>query len=306
MIKVNNLIKSYGIHPVLKGVSFEVKKGQVYGFLGHNGAGKSTTMNILTGLIGYNGGDITINGSDLGRSKRDVMGTIGYLPEDPRYYSYMSAKEYLSFIADILGYKKSEIQKRTKELLSMVKLEEAAKRRLGGFSRGMKQRLGLAAAIYNRPEILILDEPLSALDPEGRREIIDIIGRFKAEGITIFFSSHILNDVERLCDMVGILDGGKIILEDSLENITNRYALPIYDIEFERPCGGVAEEIQKQDWVDRVSIERNRMSIYANNLTQAKQELIKIIAAADNPVEAYNIRKSSLEDIFMRMVKKSE
>src|SRR5690554_2729770 len=193
MIRAKNLVKNYGNHKVLRGVNIEVNKGDIYGFIGHNGAGKSTTMNILTGLINHQGGECIVNGS------------VGYLPEDPKFYPYMNAWEYLEFIGTMGGCPKKDIKQTSGKLLDMVKLTSASKRAIGGYSRGMKQRFGIAVALFHNPEILLLDEPYSALDPQGRVDVADIIMRLKEGGKTVFFSTHILNDVERICNKIGIL-----------------------------------------------------------------------------------------------------
>ena len=249
MIKVSNLVKKYGDFEVLKGISFEVKKGTVSGFLGRNGAGKSTTMNILTGLIGYNGGKITIDGKNLKSHKSEIIKKVGYLPEDSVFYGYMNAYEYLNFIGDISKYPKSKLKMRIDELLDTAKLKSAAKRKVGGYSRGMKQRLGLIVAMFNEPEILFLDEPTLALDPQGRKDMMELIGNFKTQNITVFLSTHILSDVERVCDEVNILDHGEIILSQNLEELKNSYIQPVYDMEFEYECGEIGNNLLRYECI---------------------------------------------------------
>lgn len=306
MIRVQNLVKSYGHHKVLKGINFEVKKGAVYGFLGHNGVGKSTTMNILTGLINYDSGVVEIDNKDMKTNKRELMKKIGYLPESPSFYPYMSAYEYLSFIGELQGDSRGIIKKRTDELLEQVKLKESGKRRIGGYSRGMKQRLGLAVAIYNSPELLFLDEPSSALDPEGRKEIIEIIRSLRERDITVFLSTHILSDVERVCDEVAILNDGKIVLKENLTKLMDEYVLPVYDVEFEKPCKSAESFLEGKSWIDNIQSDGNLISVYVKDKNIAKEKLLRIISDFDNPVISYSVRRSTLEDIFMRVVYKNE
>jgi len=306
MIKVKGLVKNYGSFKVLKGIDLEVEKGKVYGFLGHNGVGKSTTMNILTGLIDYNGGEIEINGMDLRKNRDEIMKRIGYLPEDPKYYSYMSAREYLNFIGEISSIEKSKIRKRTDELLELVKLKDAAKRKIGGYSRGMRQRLGVAVATYNNPEVLFLDEPSSALDPEGRKDMIDVIGNLKKDNITVFLSTHILSDVEKVCDEIAILNEGKIVLQGDLDSLMKEYILPVYDVQFENPCSNMKKLLLSNQWIEEVKVEGNSMSIYVEDKKIAQKDLLRLISSRDNPVLYYSLRKSNLEDIFIRVVKKDE
>ena len=306
MLKVTNLFKNYGSHKVLKGVSFEVQKGSIYGFLGQNGAGKSTTMNILTGLIDYNSGDISYDGIDFKKNKRALLNKVGYLTQDPVFYGYMNAIEYLNFIGKINGLTPKESSKRCDELLQLTKLKESAKRRISGYSGGMKQRLGIAVALFNNPEMLFLDEPTSALDPEGRMEILEFINNLKDKGTTIFLSSHILSDIERVCDEVSIINDGKIVLSDKLENLKNEYIQPIYDIEFQDNCDYIKEELLKLSWVENAKSNNNKLSVYLKDLNAGKSEFLKELSKFNTPVLSFNLRRSNLEDIFMRMVNKDE
>lgn len=303
MLRVVNLKKSYGKLEVLKGISFEIKKGTVYGFLGQNGAGKSTTMNILTGLIEHNGGEIYVDGKDFREHRFKLIKKIGYLTENPVFYNYMNAYEYLNFLGDVSGYKSDKIKSRSDELLELVKLKDAAKRKVGGYSRGMKQRLGVAIAMFNHPEILFLDEPTSALDPGGRMDMMDLIERLKEQNITVFLSTHILSDVERVCDEVSILHEGRIILSDRLEKLKNKYIQPIYDIEFEKKCTSVRDALMRYEWVQNVQMEGNKkLSVYVNDIETANSRLIKELPLEDNHILSFQLRKNNLEDIFMRMV----
>ncbi|MDR5659272.1 ABC transporter ATP-binding protein [Serpentinicella sp. ANB-PHB4] len=306
MIEVKGLYKNYGQHQVLKGIDFHVKKGEIYGFLGQNGAGKSTTMNILTGLIDSTKGEILIDQKDMKKNHQQIMEMIGYLPEDPQFYTYMKGREYLSYIGKISGYSKGEIEKRNDELLELVGLKEGAKRRIGGYSRGMRQRLGLAVAVYNQPKILFLDEPSSALDPEGRREILDIIYSLKDAKTTIFLSTHILSDVEKTCDRIGILHGGKMVLEEDLETLMEEYVLPIYEIEFDENCEQVKGALLENWWVEKVETKGRFLSVFIKDRKQAKENLLKVITGLEVPVLSYRAKKTSLEDIFIKAVKKHE
>ncbi len=305
MLKVVNLTKSYGSHKVLNGISFEIKKGMIYGFLGQNGAGKTTTMNILTGLIGFNSGEIYLKGKPLLEDKRKLLETVGYLPQHPVFYGYMTAIEYLNFIGQVNKMSSKEIKERSREVLEIVKLSQDSKRKVGGYSGGMKQRFGIAVAMFNHPEILILDEPTSALDPEGRMEVLELIERLKCEGTTVFLSTHILNDVERVCDEVSILHEGRIIVSENLETLRNKYIQPIYDVEFDKDCSDIKKSLLSIDWIQNIAASRNQASIYVSDLNKAKQELLKTLAEVDNPVISFSLRKSNLEDIFLRLVNKN-
>ncbi|MBU3191648.1 ABC transporter ATP-binding protein [Clostridium bowmanii] len=306
MLNVVNINKKYGDFEVLKDISFEIKKGTIYGFLGPNGAGKSTTMNILSGLIDFNGGEIYLDGEDFKKNKRRLLKKVGYLPQKPVFYNYMNANEYLHFIGEISNMPEKNIRERTLEILEVVKLTEVAKKKIGQYSGGMKQRLGIAVALFNKPEIVFLDEPTSALDPEGRMEILEFIKNLKSSGTTVFMSTHILSDIERICDHVSILDNGRILVSDNLENLKNKYIQPIFDIEFEKPPEKLDKALLNFKWIESVSINANKASIYVKNLGIAKSELLKFLAPRENTILSYEIRKSNLEDIFIRLVNKND
>lgn len=304
MIKIENLIKNYGRHNVLKGVDAEVKEGEVYGFIGHNGAGKSTTMNILAGLISFDKGRCLINGKSIQNRSDRANNDIGYLPEEPKFYPYMNAREYLEFIGSMRGDSKRQIGDKTEKMLDMVKLSKAAKRAIGGYSRGMKQRLGIAVAMYNDPKLLLLDEPSSALDPEGRIDVVEIISELKSQGKTIFLSTHILNDIERVCDRVGILNNGQIVLEENIHQLMKRYVQPVYDIEFD---GDVNDEqfniLNKAEYIEKVNVDGRKADVWMKNFEQNSTKLLKVISDLNVPVISINLRSNSLEEIFLKVVK---
>ena len=207
-IQVENLVKTYGSIKALNGLSLEVQKGSVFGFLGPNGAGKTTTLRILAGLAQPDSGDAWLSGSHIEGYGTQTRKNIGYLPEEPAFYPWMTPREYLNYIGEIFGFSQTIRRKKTDELLEIVGLQESAKRRIGGFSRGMRQRLGLAQALVHSPEILLLDEPASALDPAGRKDVLELIENL-AKTCTVLISTHILADVDRICDTVGIINKGK-------------------------------------------------------------------------------------------------
>ncbi len=304
MIRIENLIKNYGNHEVLKGVNAEVREGEVYGFIGHNGAGKSTTMNILAGLIGFEKGTCLVNGKSIKDRSNRTARDIGYLPEDPKFYPFMNALEYLEFIGSMNGDSKKEIGEKTEKILNMVKLSKAAKRAIGGYSRGMKQRLGIAVAMYNDPKLLLLDEPSSALDPEGRIDVVEIISNLKSQGKTIFLSTHILNDIERVCDRVGILNNGQIVLEENINQLMKRYIQPVYDIEFDGDVDAEQFEIlSKTDYIEKANLDGRKADIWIKNFEENSTKLLKLISDINIPVISINLRKNSLEEIFLKVVK---
>lgn len=223
VIKTENLSKTYGWWlwkkntPALSNLNLEIPKGTIFGFLGPNGAGKTTTIRLLMDLIKPSSGSASVFGKPVDNVK--VKHKIGFLPDSPSFSSYLSAYEFLNICAKLLKISGSQRKQRIYEVLEIVKMTEYAKAKLGGFSRGMIQRIGIAQALLNDPELLILDEPLVGLDPLGRQELKDIIFKQKEKGTNVFFCSHILSDVENICDHIGILYRGNLLCFGALKEL---------------------------------------------------------------------------------------
>lgn len=218
-LKIENLHKSFGTNKIINGLSMSIPENTIFGFLGKNGAGKTTTMKMILGFLKKDEGSIKVFGEEVSFGQSKTNQFIGYLPDVPEFYGYMTAKEYLNLCGAITGLSKNEIKNKSVELLELVGLRDVNKR-ISGYSRGMKQRLGIAQALLNSPKLLICDEPTSALDPLGRKEILDIILKIK-DFTTVIFSTHILSDVEAICDHVVVLDKGKNVLEGSIDELKN-------------------------------------------------------------------------------------
>lgn len=307
MISIKNLVKNYGDKEVLKGINIELAEGEIYGFIGHNGSGKSTTMNILAGLMNFQSGQCIINNKEVQKGKALLFKELGYLPEEPRFYSYMNSWEYLEFIGTMGGKSLKESRSRSGELLELVQLKNDAKRAIGEYSRGMKQRLGLAVAMYHNPKTLLLDEPSSALDPIGRKDVVDIIEELKKQGKTIFLSTHILGDVERVCDRIGILHGGKVVIEDQLDSILSEYIQPIYDIEFDDlPSESSLNELKALPFVKFFEKKENNISITVANPEADGKKILTFLSSSGGSFLSIKLRRSSLEDIYIRVVNHSE
>ena len=218
-LKIDNLHKSFGKNTIINGLSMSIPENTIFGFLGKNGAGKTTTMKMILGFLKKDEGSIKVFGEEVSFGQSKTNRFIGYLPDVPEFYGYMTAKEYLNLCGAITGLSKNEIENKSEELLELVGLRDVNKR-ISGYSRGMKQRLGIAQALLNSPKLLICDEPTSALDPLGRKEILDIILKIK-DSTTVIFSTHILSDVEAICDHVVVIDKGKNVLEGSIDELKN-------------------------------------------------------------------------------------
>ena len=223
-LDIRGLSKSYRIghlrgkrRPALRDLTLQVPRGSVFGCLGPNGSGKSTTLKLLLGLIFPDSGDAVILGHPIGA--RAARQSLGYLPENPYFYDYLTPREYLDYAGRLFGLSPGARRDRARELLDLVGITPAADVQMRRFSKGMLQRLGLAQALVNRPELVFLDEPMSGLDPLGRRSVREIILKLKAEGSTVFFSTHILPDAETLCDEVAVLRGGSVVAKGRLDQI---------------------------------------------------------------------------------------
>ena len=231
VLELTGVQKRFGERQVLNDLSLRVPEGAIYGFIGENGAGKTTTMKMILGLLAADGGEIRICGEKVSYGQTRTNRFVGYLPDVPEFYGYLTPQEYLALCGGLAGVSSNEVGKRADELLALVGLSESASRRIGGFSRGMKQRLGIAQALIHRPKLLICDEPTSALDPAGRKDIIDILRAIKNE-TTVLFSTHILPDIERVCDRIGLLHGGRLALSGRLEEIRAMHAKSGFVVEF--------------------------------------------------------------------------
>lgn len=220
ILTVDGLCKQFQSHQVLRSLSFAVEEHSVFGFLGQNGAGKTTTMKLILGLLKADSGTMTVCGEPVHYGQTATNRLVGYLPDVPEFYSYMTPREYLRLCGRIAGLPEDTTKQRSKQLLEMVGLTKSNKR-ISGFSRGMKQRLGIAQALLHEPKLLICDEPTSALDPIGRKEILDILAQVRGK-TTVLFSTHILSDVERICDTVAILHQGSVAMSGSLPELKAR------------------------------------------------------------------------------------
>lgn len=304
MIKIENLVKKYGPVKALDGLNLSVEAGAVYGFLGPNGAGKTTTLRILSGLARPDHGQAWVCNQNIGQPGSDIRSLIGVLPEEPAFYPWMTPLEYLrDFTAPLYGLDAKTSAQRAAEMIERVGLCEAAKRRIGGFSRGMRQRLGLAQTLIHKPSVLLLDEPVSALDPAGRKEILDLIDSLRGQ-TTILLSTHILADVEKVCDMIGIVSHGRMVLQEGRENLLSRYALPIYEIEAENGLEEWLKTIRQLPSVINTAMENHTAKVLVKDVERAQSELMLSLLAHDLFVKRFEIVHPSLEDIFLRLTER--
>lgn len=302
ILEISNVYKRFGETEVIKDLSFSVPEHSVFGFIGKNGAGKTTTMKMILGFLQADAGAIHVCSEKVVYGNTKTNRNIGYLPDVPEFYSYMNPKEYLRLCGEITGLKKEETKERSKELLALVGLD-GVNRRIRGFSRGMKQRLGIAQALLNEPKLLICDEPTSALDPVGRKDILDILSLAK-ERTTIVFSTHILSDVERVCNRIGVLDNGKLMLEGTVNDIKDNYRTDTLRIEL---MSGVApkkveEDLKKLPFVRNINVEENKIDLRLTNAEQQGLSVMAYLVSEKVPVLRYELLEPSLENVFMEVI----
>jgi ABC-2 type transport system ATP-binding protein len=310
-IRVKELHKTFGDVRALDGLAFTVEPGSVFGFLGPNGAGKTTTIRILTGLARATSGRAWVDGVEVTAARRQVARHIGYLPQDPAFYPWMTASELLDHVGRVFGLSSKACQARTGELLDVVGLTEAAKRRVGGFSGGMRQRLGIAQALVNRPSVLLLDEPVSSLDPAGRRELLRLIESLRGQ-CTVLMSTHILADVGRVCDTVGIINRGKLVTQSPQRELLERFAVPAFEIEVDRGLAEAlaawAQDLGQVPWVTSISTEERTARVVVKDVSVAKRELMSSIIRSASIIRSglvltrYEVVRPSLEDVFLQLV----
>jgi ABC-2 type transport system ATP-binding protein len=302
ILELKQVYKRFGELEVIKDLSFSVSEYSVFGFLGKNGAGKTTTMKMILGFLQIDTGEIHVCGDKVTYGNTKTNQAIGYLPDVPEFYGYMNPKEYLKLCGEITGLKKNIIDARTKEMLSLVGLE-GVNRKIRGFSRGMKQRLGIAQALLNEPKLLICDEPTSALDPVGRKEILDILS-IARERTTIVFSTHILSDVERICDSIGVLDDGKLVLHGTVAEIKNNCRKDMVQIEVGsyKAIDELATRLRTLPFVSNTLLNGNKIDIQLTKAEQYGPEILAFLVKENVPLLRYEIMEPSLENVFMEVV----
>jgi len=281
----------------LRGLNLTVPEHSIYGFIGKNGAGKTTTMKTVLGLLKADLGEIIVNGEKVVYGQTSTNQYIGYLPDVPEFYPFMTAPEYLRFCGEITGMKKAECDTRLKELLELVGLGDE-KHRIKGFSRGMKQRLGIAQALLNRPKLLICDEPTSALDPVGRKEILDILLTVR-EQTTVLFSTHILSDVERICTDVAFLNNGVVETQGMLSDIKIRYRSEEYLVETENDADALK---LIQDFPSMKQIDRYQLTFCESVLCAF--DVLRYVSEQHIALLKFERVEPTLESLFMEVTQK--
>jgi ABC-2 type transport system ATP-binding protein len=305
-ILCQGLTKTYGTVQALVALDLSVPYGSIFGFLGRNGAGKTTTMRMLAGLALPSSGRAWVAGLETTSQARAARARFGYLPQNPAFYGWMAGREYLDYVAQIQGLAPAERKRQISELLALSGLEEAAKRRISGYSGGMLQRLGIAQALVGDPPVLLLDEPTSALDPAGRSEVLAMIAGLRGK-VTVFLSSHILTDIERVCDTVAILHKGRLVLVSDREALLAQYAVDAVDLELEAGAvdspalAGFQQAIEAQPWAGGLRWQEGVLRVMVQDVPGAKEALLPLVVAHHLPLVRYEWVRPSLEDIFLQL-----
>jgi ABC-2 type transport system ATP-binding protein len=299
MVKISNLSKSYkkGLGSKrfygLKNLCLEIVEGEVLGVIGPNGAGKTTSFKLILGLIFADQGTIEF-GAGLTRNGADPKSRIGFLPENPYFYSYLSVEEAVDFYARLFGYNRQERRQKVQDMLALVGMTYARKRQLGKLSRGMLQRVGIAQALVNDPELLILDEPMSGLDPVGRKEIRDIIINYGKKGKTVIFSSHILSDVEMICDRVAMIIGGELKATGPIDSVLEKGSQE-WEIEYAGPELAFGSQIDGNGYKVDQKGEKQIIKIYEEGLAY---EILDVIRSSGGTLISFNPKRTGLESIY--------
>lgn len=286
-----------GRHRALDGLSCELARGEVFGLLGPNGAGKSTTLKLITGLLHPTSGRVTM----FDRDPRDPRARTqtGFLPEHPTFYDHLTGEELLAYFAGLCGLAGAELRQRVDETLTRVGLGAERRRAVRQYSKGMVQRLGLAQAIVNRPSLVILDEPMSGLDPLGRRDVRELILELRDQGCTVFFSSHILSDAEMLCSRVVILNRGRLVAAGSTSDLTSDHTRG-WEVTATQLTPAAVTALQSHT-VRATRITHGRYT-FELSVTQRPEDVVAQIAAAGGALESVTPLRATLEDVFMERV----
>jgi ABC-2 type transport system ATP-binding protein len=306
ILELVNVTKTYKTTTVVNDISFSVKEGEIFGLLGPNGAGKSTTISMATGVLQPAGGRILLDGqdmrADLNRSKR----LIGYVPQDLALYPTLSARDNLEFFGRIYGLTGRELSNRISEVLKIVQLTDRANDAVEHFSGGMKRRVNLAAGLLHRPRLLFLDEPTVGVDPQSRNAIFESLETLNREGMSIVYTTHYMEEAERLCARVAIMDHGKVIAMDTPANLIQRLGNGVICLELQDAgIAGLDESIRRLDSVKQVTRRGNQLEIQSRRFEQTIIDAMQVVTRLNSRVTGMNLMEASLETVFLNLTGRS-
>lgn len=303
VIQISDLVKDYNGFRALKNISFTVEKGDVMGYLGPNGAGKTTTIKILTNLLNPTQGHAYIDGIDVNRYPKLALQKAGSLIEVPGIYEYLTPHDLLSYFGKVYQMDSKLINTRIEEVLDYLKIGDWEYKRLGSFSTGMQRRFGIAKALLHNPEILILDEPVLGLDPKGIKDIRDLIKGFQKEGMTILLSSHLLGEVSETCDKVIFLDNGKIIEQDTIDNIVKKAESRVITAKFLKPLSKEkAKKLEAISLIESLNSTSDGFVIFYDGTPETSAKILKEIVSLGLNLTSYSPETVSLEDFYLSTI----
>jgi ABC-2 type transport system ATP-binding protein len=304
-IRCEGLVKRYDTLTALDGLDLAVPAGTIFGFLGPNGAGKTTAIRLLCGLARPTAGRATVAGLDVATGGAALRRRIGYLDQAPQFYAWMTGRELLAFVGELFGLRGRVLRARVEEVLALTGLSDAAGRKVGGYSGGMKQRLGIGQALIGEPAVLFLDEPVSSLDPLGRHALLDLITTLDGR-TTVFLSTHILADVERVCRQVAIIDHGRLVVAAVVAELQERYARPIYRLEPEpgqrARVAALAGALRAASWATEVIEEAGTLRVMTRDPAAAREGILPLVAQGGVALASFERGRPSLEDIVLQLV----
>lgn len=304
MIRTENLTKEYDGFKAVDNLNLDVKEGEIYGFLGPNGAGKTTTILMLLGILRPTRGRIYLLEEELTKNFLSLKGRIGVVSEKQYLYKEMTAGEYLDFFADLYGVK--DKKKKIDQLLKSVSLLEVKNRKLGAFSRGMQQKLGFARALLPDPELLLLDEPVSGLDPTGIKQVRNLIEKENKKGRTIFISSHLLSEVEKLCREVAIINEGKLLAEDTMENLRRKLSKTVeLEIELSQAKEEITKALSSFDFIQGIKQRENLLTLRVKSDQDYRAPISETISRQGGIVLGIKVKEMSLEEAFITITQKN-
>jgi ABC-2 type transport system ATP-binding protein len=305
VIETTNLTKKYGSLVAVDKLDLKVKAETVHGFLGPNGAGKTTTIKVLIGLLKPDGGSVSVLGKELGWDKPNVRSRIGYMPELPKLPKHLKGRELLDIYGRMYGVTKEEREKQVPKLLDMVGLRERGDDLIGKYSKGMQQRLGMAQALLNEPELVVLDEPSLGLDPVGMVEVREIMKEIAKEGVTVFLSSHLLHEVEQVCSHVTIINKGVELTSGTLKQISAKVRGPLtIEAEVDKLSKAVIKRVKELPFVTDASKDGKKLLVEVKTRDDVRSQVSKAITAGGGIVTSMNLKGESLEDVFMDLLVK--
>lgn len=306
-IETNDLTKRYGPLIAVNKLNLKVKTNTIHGFLGPNGAGKTTTIKLLVGLLKPDEGTISIFGQEVVGDRPDVRLRMGYMPELPKFPKHLTGYELLDIYGKMYGLNVQERREQVPRLLEMVGLKDRGNDRIGKYSKGMQQRIGIAQALINNPELVIMDEPSLGLDPVGMVEVREIMNAIVKRGMTVFISSHLLHEVQQVCSHITIINRGITLASDTLENISNQLLGPsTLEVEVTKLTDAIVKNVKKVPFVSSISKEDNKLLIQVEKQEDVRPQVSEAVTKSGGVIVTMNLKERNLEDVFMKLIIKSK